>query len=310
MAAHLPQLYRLALTDGGLETDLIFNHGIDLPCFAAVVLLRTAEGRAALEAYYTPYLELARRLGTAFVLESPTWRASPDWAEPLGIDQQELDALNTSAIGLMRNLKARYATDSSRIVVSGCIGPRGDGYDPGQVMSPDEAASYHTHQARVLGAAGADMISAITMTNANEATGVARAAQATGLPAVISFTVETDGRLPTGDPLETAITTVDEATGAYPAYYMVNCAHPDHFASVLQGDEPWLDRIRGIRANASRCSHEELNAMTELDAGDPGELGRLYRDVLRRNPRITVLGGCCGTDIRHVTAVAEACAAG
>ncbi|WP_019584696.1 homocysteine S-methyltransferase family protein [Deinococcus apachensis] len=307
MKGQLPQLKRLVLTDAGLETDLVFNHGLDLPHFASIVLVATVEGRAALEAYYRPYLELARRLGTGFILDSLTWRASPDWAEPLGLLQPELDQLNIAAIEMLHRLRAEFATDTLEIVVSGCIGPRGDGYDPGQIMSVTEAADYHGHQARVLASAGVDMLSALTMTNVNEATGIALAAQKVGLPVVISFTVETDGRLPTGDLLMDAVEAVDAATGGYPAYFMINCAHPDHFAAVLDQPAAWTRRIRGVRANASRCSHKELDAMTELDQGDPVELGQLYRKLLEVQPQITVLGGCCGTDLRHVTAIANAC---
>ncbi|UQN09070.1 homocysteine S-methyltransferase family protein [Deinococcus sp. QL22] len=306
MKEPLPQLTRRVLTDGGLETDLLFNRGIDLPWFAAVALLGSEEGRTALETYYRPYLELARRLGTGFILESATWRASPDWAIPLGLHQSELDRLNVAAVELMHRLRAEFTSDTLEIVISGCVGPRGDGYDPGRVMGITEAAHYHGYQARVLALAGVDMLSALTMTNVNEATGIALAAAEASLPVAVSFTVETDGRLPTGDSLMDAVAAVDEATGGYPSYFMVNCAHPDHFASVLS-EAAWTQRIRGVRANASRCSHKELDAMTELDAGDPAELGQLYRTLLERHPQITVLGGCCGTDLRHVTAVAEAC---
>ncbi len=182
MKRPLPQLTRLVLTDGGLETDLIFNHGVDLPSFASIVLLGTAEGRATLEAYYRPYLELAQRLGTGFILESATWRAGSDWAAPLGLTHHELDQLNVAAVELLYRLKTEFATDTVEIVVSGCVGPRGDGYDPGQIMSVTEATDYHVHQARVLASAGADMLSALTMTNVNEATGIALAAQEVGLP--------------------------------------------------------------------------------------------------------------------------------
>ncbi|THF85727.1 homocysteine S-methyltransferase family protein [Deinococcus sp. KSM4-11] len=307
MTGQMFQFKRFMLTDGGLETDLLYNRGIDLPCFAAIVLLRTAEGRAALEAYYRPYLEVARELGAGFILESPTWRASPDWAAPLGLDLSELDELNIAAIDLMRRLCADYRGAVPEIVVSGCIGPRGDGYVAGEIMGVAEATEYHTHQTRVLASAGADLISALTMTNVNEAIGLVRAAQAVGVPVVISFTVETDGRLPTGDTLMDAVMAVDAATDAYASYFMINCAHPDHFAAVLDPRAAWTQRIRGVRANASRCSHDELNAMTELDDGNPAELGQLYRELLATQPQITVLGGCCGTDLRHVTAVAQAC---
>jgi S-methylmethionine-dependent homocysteine/selenocysteine methylase len=305
--ATLPQLDRPFLTDAGLETDLIFNKGIDLPCFASIILLADEEGRRALEDYFRGFLDLAARMGSGLVLESATWRAGPDWAEPLGLSVAGLDQLNRDAIALLQALRDDYRTAVPDVVVSGCIGPRGDGYDPGRIMSVEEAEAYHEHQARILHDAGADMLSAITMTNIPEAIGIARAAQALGTPAAISFTVETDGRLPTGDMLADAVMAVDEATGAAPAYYMINCAHPSHFEQALDSGAAWTQRIRGVRANASRCSHAELDAMTELDIGDPAELAGMHRDLRLRFPAINVLGGCCGTDLRHVTLIAEAC---
>jgi homocysteine S-methyltransferase len=306
--ALLPQLERLFLTDAGLETDILFNRGIDLPHFASITLLQTGDGRRALEDYYRGFLELARRMGTGLVLESATWRSSPDWAEPLGMTLAELDALNADAISMLHSLRREYQSDASPIVVSGCIGPRGDGYDPGRIMSVDEAQAYHVHQAQIFRSAGVDMITAITMTNIPEATGLALAAKARDVPVAISFTVETDGRLPTGDTLADAIAAADEATRDYPAYYMINCAHPTHFAGALEENAPWTARIRGVRANASTCSHAELDAMTELDIGDPADLAARHKMLIERFPQITVLGGCCGTDLRHVTAIAEACA--
>ena len=306
MPRTLPQLERLFLTDGGIETDLIYNRGIDLPFFASILLLRSAEGEAAVDGYIRPYLDLARRQGTGFELMSATWRASPDWAADFGLTQDELDGLNRKSIESLRSLQEEYRDVPT--VVSGCIGPRGDGYDPGRIMSVEEARDYHRRQVSTLAHAGADLITALTMTNIPEAAGLALAAKALEVPVAVSFTVETDGRLPTGDTLESAIAAVDEATGSYPAYYMINCAHPDHFAGALREGGDAIRRIRGLRANASRCSHAELDAMTELDDGNPEELGRLHRQIRETLPGITLLGGCCGTDLRHVAAIAEACA--
>lgn len=302
------QFDRLFLTDAGLETDIIFNRGIDLPFFASIALLRNEEGRQVLRDYFRPYLELAARHSAGFALESASWRASPDWAEPLGLSVAELDALNVASIDLLHELRDDAAPLGIPILVSGCMGPRGDGYDPGQIMSPAEAERYHNHQATILASAKPDMLSAFTMNNLNEAIGITRAAAATGLPFVLSFTVETDGRLPTGDSLAAAIEAVDAETGSYPAYYMVNCAHPTHFAATLDQDADWVLRIQGIRANASRCSHAELDSMTEVDAGDPADLAQRYRALRARHPQIQVLGGCCGTDHRHIEAIARECA--
>lgn len=305
---HLPQLDGgLFLTDGGLETTLIYHEGLDLPHFAAFDPLRTRAGRETLRAYYVPYIEAARRNGFGFVLDSPTWRANPDWGTKLGYSRDALAAVNRDAISLMAELRAAYATRSFPMVISGAIGPRGDGYVPGQIMSAKDAQSYHSEQIGVLAETEADMVSAYTLTNVNEAVGITRAAQALDMPVVISFTLETDGLLPTGDALEDAIEAVDAATGNGPQYYMINCAHPTHFEHVLGQGGGWLSRLRGLRANASRRSHAELNEATELDAGDPVELGGQYRALLRRFPHLCVLGGCCGTDHRHVACIGTAC---
>jgi len=302
----LPQLQgKLFLTDGGLETTLLFHDGIDLACFAAIDMLRKEGGREHLDRYFETYLAIAHEAQAGFVLESVTWRSSPDWAEPLGLSQEELDALNREAIIMLHELRDRHQTAQTPILVSGCIGPRGDGYDPGKPMTAQEARAYHSRQIAIFADAGADMASAITMNNIPEAAGVALAARDAGLPVAISFTVETDGRLPTGDTLAEAIAAVDKATGGYPAYYMINCAHPSHFEEVLSDGGEWVGRIRGIRANASKRSHAELDESTELDCGNPEELGDDYGRLLRRLPQIGVVGGCCGTDHRHVGAIAK-----
>ena len=305
--AILPQMESVFLTDAGLETDIIFNRGIDLPYFASITLLQSTEGKLALEGYFRGFLELARRMRCGLILESATWRASSDWAEPLGMSQQELDALNASAIAILRDLRDEFGSTIPSVLISGCLGPRGDAYDPGKIMSDEEAESYHRHQAASLASAGVDQLTAITMTNVPEAIGIAKAAKSLGIPVAISFTVETDGRLPTGDKLSEAVSAVDRATESTPAYYMINCAHPSHFAAALEDGADWVSRIGGVRANASRCSHAELDAMSELDRGDPKELAALHSELRQRFPHINVLGGCCGTDLSHITAIAEAC---
>ncbi len=317
IARRLPQFDGgLFLTDGGIETTLIFLDGIELPYFAAFDLLRHDPGRLALRRYYASHAAIARDQGLGFILESPTWRASADWGDKLGYSNAQLAQANRDSIRLMWELRDEFATPRSPMVVSGCVGPRGDGYDPGQVMTPSAAAAYHAEQIAALaeghGGRGADMITAITMTNAPEAIGIARAATTAGLPVVLSFTLETDGRLPTGQALGHAIAEVDAATGAAPAYYMINCAHPTHFADMLAAadaaGERWVKRLRGIRANASTRSHQELNEAPDLDAGDPVRLGQEYQALRRRHPQINVLGGCCGTDHRHVAEIGQACA--
>lgn len=304
----LPQLAgTLFLTDGGIETTLIFHEGLVLPDFAAFHLLRTPEGAAALSRYFRTYAEIAKRFGTGLILESATWRANADWGKRLGYTPEALADANRRAIHLLEEIRSEYETERTQVVISGCLGPRGDGYVPDRAMSAQEAEVYHREQVETLAGAAVDMVCAITMNYVEEAIGIARAAQRADTPVAISFTVETDGKLPTGQPLKAALEQVDHATSGYPCYYMINCAHPTHFDQVLAEREPWMKRIQGLRANASRMSHAELNEAPELDAGNAAELGREYADLKRRLGHLNVMGGCCGTDHRHIEQIASAC---
>jgi S-methylmethionine-dependent homocysteine/selenocysteine methylase len=297
---------QLILTDGGLETTLIFHEGVDLEHFAAFPLLDEAGGRDVLRAYFVPFLALAREHGAVFQLDTPTWRANRDWGARLGYDAAALDRVNRDAVAFAREVAAAYARDVA-VRVNGAIGPRGDGYVVGERMTADEATRYHADQVGSFAAAGADVVGAATMTYPEEAIGVARAAADAGIPALVSFTVETDGRLPDGTELGAAIAAVEAATGGSPEAYMINCAHPTHFAGVLgEADDACRARIAGLRANASRMSHEELDAAEELDAGDPLDLAERYVALRDQLPELAILGGCCGTDHRHVGAIASA----
>ena len=304
----LPQLGGgLYLTDGGIETTLIFHEGLDLPDFAAFHLLRSAAGEAALRKYFRTYAEIAQRFGTGLILESATWRSNPDWGSRLGYSAQELGDINRWAIQMLEEIREEYESEQTPVVISGCLGPRGDGYVPGDVMSAVEAEAYHREQVETFAGSRADLVTAITMNYVEEAVGIARAAQQANMPVVLSFTVETDGNLPTGQSLKSAIQQVDEVTGRYPAYYMINCAHPTHFEHILAEGGQWLDRLRGLRANASKRSHTELNEAPDLDMGNPVELGKQHARLRKRLSCLNVMGGCCGTDHRHVEQIAEVC---
>jgi S-methylmethionine-dependent homocysteine/selenocysteine methylase len=224
----------------------------------------------------------------------------------LGYSPEALADVNRKAVALLEAIRREYASERTPVVISGCVGPRGDGYVPGRTMSAAEAEAYHAEQIGVLAETAADMVCATTMNYVEEALGIARAARSASMPVAISFTVETDGHLPTGQPLRAAIEQVDRETSDYPGYYMINCAHPTHFEHVLEAGQPFLERIRGVRANASRMSHAELNEAPALDIGDPAELGAQYAALARRL-RLTVMGGCCGTDHRHIEQIARAC---
>lgn len=295
----LPQLAgKKMITDGGLETTLVFLEGIDLPLFAAFKALETEAGMKAVDAYMNRFAKLAIKQGRGFIMDTPTWRASARWAAELGMSQDELREVHREGIATLENLRRTHETAACPFLINGIIGPQDDGYSPGVRLSASQAAEYHKQQPVWFAEFGADMITAMTLTYSDEAIGIAIAARDAGMPVVISFTVETDGCLPSGETLAEAIAAVDGATGDYPAYYMINCAHPEHFSHVLDGE--WTGRIMGLRTNASRLSHAELDHAETLDDGNPEELGMLHTGLATLLPNLTVLGGCCGTDHRHV----------
>ena len=293
------------ITDGGLETWLVFLRGQDLPAFAAYPLAGTPEGRALLTEYYEHYAAIAARHDASVVLEAPTWRANPEWAATLGHDLDALAGYIRDGVGVVQDVRSRWSGSGS-FLVGGTVGPRGDGYVLGATMTADEAEEYHTFQVQQMAAAGVDVITAVTMGYVEEAVGIARAARAVGLPAVVSFTLETDGRLPSGATLGDAIAATDAATDGHPTHYMINCAHPTHFEHVLDTSADWVNRIGGVRANASTLSHAELDEMEVLDDGDPADLAARYVQLRAVLPALQVVGGCCGTDERHVAAIAAA----
>jgi len=298
----------LFLTDGGLETTLVFHDQIDLPYFAAFDLLKDDKGRERLKAYFSGYADIAAKQGYGFVFESVTWRASADWGGLMGLSQTELDAVNKDAIELLHSVRDGFQEKLPASIISGCIGPRGDGYSVETSMSASEAEAYHMPQIKALQKAGADIISALTMTNMKEAIGIVRACQKIDIPVVISFTVETDGSLPCGETLATTISTVDKTTQNGPVYYMINCAHPTHFSDVLNAGADWVSRIKGVRANASCLSHEELDNAEDLDEGNPEDLAAHYKQLLDVFSHVNVIGGCCGTDERHIGEIGRVCA--
>ena len=288
----------------GMETDLIFNQGVDLPGFASFPLLETPQGRARLSSYAQAQVTWSQAAGLGAILEAPTWMANPDRAAPLGYAAGQLDAITRAGVALLQAVE----TANVPCLISVNIGPRADAYAPADQMDIAQAQAYHSPQVRAAQAAGADLASGFTLGYGAEAAGIACAGRDVGIPVVISFTVEVDGRLPSGETLAEAIEMVDAASDAYPAYFMINCAHPDHFADVL-GDTVVARRVAGLVVNASRCSHAELDEAAHLDDGDPAELGAQIGALARSYPNLRVFGGCCGTDARHMTEIARNVAA-
>lgn len=298
---------QMFVTDGGIETHLIFNEGHDLPDMAAYLLNMSEGGREAMRDYYRAYIPIAQKSGQGFLFDTNTWRANPDWGTRVGFDEVSLRTANLKAVDLCQEMQAEFATAGVPSIVSGVLGPRRDAWQHDARMTVEEAMNYHAAQVAAFAETDADYVSAYTLTNVPEAVGIAKLAAEHNLPVVLSFTLETDGNLPGGKPLALAIEEVDAATGSYPAYYMINCVHPIHFTETVRQGGPWVDRIGGLRVNASKMSHAELDNSLSLDIGDWQDLAQRYARVLPLLPNIRVIGGCCGTDHRHIGAICAAC---
>ncbi len=302
----LPQLTMSTfMTDGGLETDLIFNKGIELPEFAAFDLLKSSDGKQILKNYYHEYLVVAKKKCRGFVLEAPTYRANPDWVVKIGYSLDDLQNIHNSAIKELEDLREIFEDDKFKVPISVCIGPRGDGYVPSNIMTIEQAEEYHSSQIKVVSNTNADLVSALTINYNEEAIGIVNAAKKHHIPVVISYTVETDGNLPSGQSLKDAIISIDKVTNNYVSYFMINCAHPEHFKDILNPTESWTKRIKGLRANASNKSHAELDESEILDIGDKEELANDYCDLRNELPSLNIIGGCCGTDSTHLESICE-----
>ncbi|MGI3184950.1 homocysteine S-methyltransferase family protein [Nioella aestuarii] len=299
------QTERLFLTDGGTETWLMYKKGFELPEFSAFHLLNDSAAYDALLSYYRAFATLACQLETAFIFDSLSYRASRDWGALLGYSPEGLAEMNLRCLDLYRRAAQEAGLPDANVILSGCIGPKGDAYQRNEGLTAEKAQTYHAEQIATFVDGGADLVTALTLNMSEEAIGIARAAKAAGIASVISFTLDKDRRMKSGETLQEAIAKVDAATGSAPAYYMINCSHPLDFGPALE-PAPWMQRVRGIRANASTLDHGTLCQLGHLEEGNPDELAAQYRELRDRFPWMNVFGGCCGTDVVHVQKIGQA----
>ncbi|WP_337660109.1 homocysteine S-methyltransferase family protein [Anderseniella sp. Alg231-50] len=307
MNARLPEPDgRMFLTEGGIETHMQYKKGHELRNFCLFELINDEHAMADLRAYHVNLIEVALKHKVGAVLDGLHYRTSRDWGEKLGYSAEALTDIVVRGIRFYQDLAREYETADSPMPVSGVVGPRGDAYDIGRIMEADEAEDYHSEQIATMKQAGADLVTALTFSQVDEAIGVTRAAQDHDMPVVVSFALNKDGHLKSGTALGEAIRSVDRATGDGPRYYMVNCTHPVDFAAAFEAPGPWVKRIYGLRPNASSLDHGTLCQLGHLEEGNPVELGQQMADMARRFSHINVWGGCCGTDHVHIDEIAKA----
>jgi homocysteine S-methyltransferase len=294
----------LFLTEGGIETELMYKWRFELPHVAVFPLLDNPDAVAVMRGIYRRSLDVAAAHGMSAMLTGLDYRASPDWGGLPGYSQEALVEANHQAIDFLRELAREYNDDLPRVLVGGIIGPRGDAYELNRTITADAAEDYHATQLTTLKQADVDFAAAMTFNNIPEAIGVARAATTIGVPLVISLTVDSTSRLKSGPTVAEAVETIDAETDGAPACYMLNCSHPVEFEPGLT-DGDWIRRLRGFRPNASKMEKIALCQIGHLEEGDPVELGRLMGDLARRYPHMDIWGGCCGTGTVHLGEIAK-----
>lgn len=301
----LPQMNGRDMTcGGGIETWLQYVDGFELRHFCLFELLDDKRGVACLTDYHRKLVEAAVPHGFGVINEGLHYRASRDWGELIGYSREGLEEINIRGIEFYKDFAREYDSPETPMIVGGVIGPRGDAYNVARAMAAAEAEDYHSEQILTFKKAGADQITAATLSSIEEAIGIARAAKAADMPVVISLFVKQGGRLSGGETVEEAITKVDAATGNVPAYYMINCTHPTEFEPALTADD-WNRRLGGFMPNAVAMETLDLCKLGHLEDGNPEELGGQMADLARRFPHIHVWGGCCGTDGRHIGQIAQ-----
>lgn len=296
---------RFYLTEGGAETEIMYKWGFELPEFAMFTLLDNPEADEVIRNMYRRYFDVAAAHDTGILAMGHDYRASPDWAQKLGYSAADLTRFQHRTMQFLDDVRAEYADRVSDAYITACIGPRGDAYGTGGDISASEAEDYHAVQLGNLEGTAADMAVAATFNNIPESIGVIRAANRMGIPIGVSLTLTPEGRLRSGPTLREAVETIDEVTGGAAEWFGTNCAHPLEFEPALDDAGPWLDRLRYVRPNAAKMDKLALCELGHLEDGDPVELGEQMGEVARRFPRADILGGCCGTDERHLSEIAS-----
>lgn len=297
--------YPVILGEGAVIERLRRSPGIVLDEHVVnSALIYRPEGRAALEHIYHQYLRTGQRHDLPLLLSTPTWRAGLERIAAAGLAGRDLNGDNARFMSGLRNSYGDYAR---KVVICGLMSCRGDAYKPAEAMTADAAHEFHTWQARALAAAGVDFLLAATLPALSEALGLAHAQAATGLPYLISFVARPEGTLLDGTPLHTAIAAIDDGVAPRPLAYLINCTHGSIFRSALlhEGNSSAMARSRviGLLANTAALSPEELDESPELVAEEPDHFGRTIA-ALHTELGMKILGGCCGTDERHIELLA------
>ena len=297
---------RPILTEGAMVERIRRHPAVRLdPDIAHAGLIYSAEGRKTLGDIYRQYLSIGQRHNLPMLTLAPTWRANPERTARAGCGP--VDKLNSDCVEFLKEICTEFGAYQERLYVAGLLGCRHDAYKPAEALNADAAEQFHAPQVKALAASRVDFIKAATLPAVSEALGIARAIAQTGIPCVLSFVIRPDGNVLDGTPLQKAVAQIDNETDQAPIFYMVNCVHPSVFMEAMStetgSDGNLSERVIGFQGNTSSKSPEELDNLPYLDTTAPEPFAELMLRI-HRTLGTRILGGCCGTDNRHVEMVA------
>lgn len=275
------------------------------PDIANAGMVYDENGAAILASIYREYIETAKPFDLPIVILTPTWRASGERLERAGFLGKDV---NRDCFEFLARVRDGYGMYAEKILVGGILSCRGDAYNTADALDADEAQAYHAYQVGRLASAGVDFLLASTIPASKEAAGMAAVMAECGLPYIISFIIRPSGKLLDGTPLVEAIAEIDVSVSPQPTAYMLNCVHPANarrtIAAGPNNSAQLKSRLIGLQGNASRMSPEELDGRVELDADPPERWARAMLS-LHDDFDMRILGGCCGTDNRHIARLVE-----
>ncbi|MBW2409401.1 MAG: homocysteine S-methyltransferase family protein [Deltaproteobacteria bacterium] len=291
------------LTEGAVIERLRRDPAVELdPYIANAGLIYDQAGKQAMTRIYRQYIDIASRYRLPMIVSAPTWRASSERINKSAYSGRE--TMVKDCADFINRIRQDVSQSADCIYIAGLIACRGDSYEPREALTADKAEAYHRLQAQELAHAGVDFILAATLPAVSEALGIAAALSQCAIPYSLSFVIRSDGRVLDGTPLQAAIEKIDAAVNPGPLFYQINCVHPAIFRKAIEQSEPGFDRLLGLQANTSEKSPEELDGLGYLDTSEPEEFAESML-ALHTHFGLKIIGGCCGTDHRHIEEIAK-----
>ena len=262
-------------------------------------------GKKILDKIYNQYISVAYKFNLPILILTPTWRANKERLELAGFKDKNV---NADCVKFLFDIRNKYGEFASKILIGAPMACKGDAYNPEEALLSDEAYNFHKFQVKKLSEAGVDFLLGSTLPASSEALGMAKAMAESNIVYILSFVIHPNGKLLDGTSLNETISVIDNSVSPKPIYYMLNCVHPTHCMSAINNElnntEVIRTRLKGLQANGSAMSPEELELLEKTSSQSPSIWGKKMID-LYLNSNLKILGGCCGTNHHHIKSIAR-----